>query len=175
MNGISPDLDPDIIAKEGTFYAIQSKVLEYLRALPLFASVPLMFIEDAKTIDNDLKKAMTGLEPMSICVALADWQDTSDGVPGRLEIDGLVIVITVFENPIISRKVGGINVTLNRALECIACNLKCERIQNGYLTKPRTQGAAEVAGKSLSKSLTFRLAVTVYQSQTEEQDATPQP
>lgn len=167
MTNVSPNLDPDIVARDGELVAVQHKVIEYLRELPILAPIKLMFIEDSMTLEDDLNKAMTGIEPMSIGVSIGDWTDSAAGTPGRLELDNLQILITVFENPILSRKTGGINLTLNRVILSIATALKCRMVQNSYLDKPRIQGPAEVAKDTLVKTLSFRTALTVLQPQTE--------
>ena len=170
---MTSELDADIVATEGTLVAVQRKVLDFLRALSVLAPIRHMFHEDAQTIDDDLNKAMTGVEPLSIMVELGAWADESPGVPGRLDLSGLQVMLTVFENPLLSRGANGTGLTLNRVIETIATTLKCQPIGFSYLDKPRVTAPTAPSGESLVKTLVFTLSVSMFQTETDSEETLP--
>lgn len=170
---VSSELDANIVSTEGTLVAVQRKVLDLLHAMPFLSPIKHMFCEDAQTIDDDLNKAMTGVEALSIMVELGAWADESPGVPGRLDLSGLQVMVTVFENPLLSRGANASGLTLNRVIEAIATTLKCQPIAFSYLDKPRVQAPAAASGESLVKQLVFTLSVSMFQPETASEETTP--
>jgi len=161
MQYLPPTLDPDVIAQDGYLVAIQRKVLDCLRALPPLSRVGDMWCEDDKTLDEELRKALVEAKPFSIMVSLGRMRDTASGVPGRLELDALEILITLYENPLFNRAPSGTNLTINKAIEIVATSLKCQPIGASFLNSPRVETPGRAIGDTLAKSVVFSLAATV--------------
>lgn len=161
MEGIDYNLDADVIAKEGSLVAIQRKVVELLRAVPEIAALEQIFIEDSLDLSYEIDKALTsGL--LSICVSIGKATDSAPTVPGVIMLDPCEITIRCIENPTVNRAAGGTGITRNRAAEIIAKALKLERINNGFLTKPRlTDSALPKDADVVGKDITFTLSAAI--------------
>jgi hypothetical protein len=160
LDTISPVLSQDLIATDGVLYAIQSKVLQYCRALQAFQRIELMFIEDSKTIDDDISKALKDLG-MSIMISIGAADDRANGVPGVLILDPLELIVTVFENPMLNRGDAGSGLTGNKACELAAVALKMRRVGDSFLSRPKLRLNNEEIGQTLAKTVTFRMSAAL--------------
>ena len=159
LEQIASVLDSDLVAREGTLFAIQAKVLEFLNAIELLNPITLKFMEDSKTIDNDINRALGELG-LSLMVSIGGADDKGASVPGILMLDPLDIIISVFENPTLNRGAGGI--TCNRAVEIIATNLKLKQVGSGFLTRPKLRLVDDDSLKGIvAKSVTFRMTAII--------------
>jgi len=140
MDGIDYNLDPDIIAKEGSLVAIQRKVVEYLRGIAEFAGVQRIFIEDQLDLVAEIDAALDDGN-LSMCVSIGKAVDSAPTAPDVIVLDPCEIVIRCLENPSVNRNTGGTGITRNRAGELIARKLKLQRINNGSLTKARMENS----------------------------------
>lgn len=155
---ISPILDSDLVATEGNLYAIQAKVLEYLNEIEVFQPVELKFMEDSKTIEDDINKAL-GQLGMAMMVSIGGSDDKASSVPGLIILDPLDIIISVFENPTLNRATG---ITCNRAIEIIAVTLKLKQVGSGFLTRPKLRLVDDDSMKGIiAKAVTFRMSATL--------------
>lgn len=166
MRYLPPALDPNVVAEEGTLVAIQRKVLDCIRAITALSRVTDIWCEDDKTLDEQLRQALVEAKPLSIMVSLGPMRDTASGVPGRLELDALEVIITLYENPLFNRTPRGTNLTINRALEIVATRLKCQPIAASFLNSPRVETPGRAIGDTLAKSIIFKLAATVLADET---------
>ena len=157
MDGVDYNLDPYIVAQEGTLVAIQRKVVHYLRGIAYLANIDQVFIEDQLDLSSEIDKALsTGL--LSICVSIGKAVDSAPTAPGILVLDPCEIVIRCIENPTINRGAGGTGLTRNRAAEIIAKALKLQRINNGFLGRVRMDNSslpkdADVIGRDITFTL----------------------
>lgn len=162
MQGISPNLNPDVVATDGVLVAIQQKIVEYLRAIQAFANVEHIFYEDSLTLAYEITKAL-GESSLSMCVSIGRAEDSVPDQPEMLVLDPCEIVIRVIENPTLNRGDGGTNITRNRAGEIIARTLKLEQVGDGFLTKARLLNTAlpanaPVVGRDIHFTLTATIA-----------------
>ena len=125
---IAPQIDVDIVRTEGTLVAIQRHTETLLRSLPEFSGCAV-YIEDSKTIEDDLNNALASVA-MSLLVTLGDAQSKPGGHPGAVVLDGLEVIVTIIERPTLNRGTGGSGVTANRAREIVAKELKGVRLED---------------------------------------------
>lgn len=161
MDGVDYNLDEDQIAANGILQAINAKVLDYLRAVPELAVVKHMFSEDSKTLKQDVEKALTGLSPISMMVAIGECKDAAPGVPGMIRFDPMEVIVVVMEQPTLNRGTGGTGLTVNRAAELVACRLKGERIGNAFFTKADFRLSTEDMGTVAARLVVFNISATI--------------
>jgi hypothetical protein len=154
------NLNPDLVKSEGHFAALLSKVIEYIREIETLRAITHVFREDEQTLDNDLQKALSDLNPISIMVTLGTWKDTSS-VHGTMILDPIEIICTVFENVNLNRGESGTRITCNRVIELLGVHLKGERVASAFLNRPQGKIPANNFGATLAKSIVFVLSTAV--------------
>jgi len=161
MKDIDFNLDPDIVSTDGSFVAIQSKVVQYLRAIDEFSNVEQIFYEDSLELIAEIEKALSS-GMLSMCVSIGKAIDDKPTVPGILALDPCEIIVRILENPTVNRGEGGTGLTVGRAGELVMRKLKLERINNGYLGKPRIDRANTPDGSGMvGKDVTFTLSTAI--------------
>ena len=166
MNGINPQLDENVIAKEGNFVAVQKKLVEYLRAIAAFHSVEQIFYEDKLDLVREIEKALSA-GVLSMCASIGNADDALPDTAGLLLLDPMDVVVRILENPEINRSEQGTDISALRAAEIIAATLKLEQVGSGFLTKPRIRLAPVPKDASLvGREVWFTLTATIAAEET---------
>lgn len=165
MNDVDYRLDADLVAAEGVLIAVESKICDYVRAIPELESAPCDIVtEDATDLAQLLDEVAGDHCPLLIVARVVSAEDKAHGVPGVLRLDPVKAAINIYENPAVNRSRGGTGVTCTKAAELIAKHLKCRRIARSYLASPVLSDApidSVNADRVLGKALCFTLSVDI--------------
>jgi hypothetical protein len=123
-----PDLDPTVIATEGSLEALQVGIVRMLQSDTALAAAKILH-EDEGEIENKIESSLSEQGLILLVMAPEGRSDSPDAA--CIILDELKVVVRIIEIPLINRDGAGTRIPINRAVELVARSLH-QRVIGGH-------------------------------------------